>query len=133
MDKTKLEKNTLRKFGLTMAVCFALIALVVFIRHKYSPFAIYLISASFLLISLIAPGLLGYFYIICMKLAFVLGWVNTRVLLCFVFYLIFSPIGLIMRLFRVDLLDRRINQASKSYWKKKLNKEFSEEDCQKRF
>jgi len=68
-----------------------------------------------------------------MKLAFVLGWVNTRILLCIIFYLIFSPLGLIMRIFRIDLLDRRFNCATESYWKAKSSKEFSQADYQRRF
>lgn len=133
MNNTKTNKISLKKFGLTMAVCFALIALVVFIRHRHSPLAICIISFFFLLISLIVPGLLRYVYIIWMKLAFVLGWVNTRILLCIIFYLIFSPLGLIMRIFRIDLLDRRFNCATESYWKAKSSKEFSQADYQRRF
>ncbi|MDD5165806.1 MAG: hypothetical protein PHQ57_00245 [Candidatus Omnitrophica bacterium] len=42
-----------------------------------------------------------------------------RIILAILFYLVLAPIGLIMRLFRVDLLDRKIDKKKESYWRKK--------------
>jgi hypothetical protein len=54
-----------------------------------------------------------------MKFAFVLGWINTRILLGIFFYLILTPIGLIMRISGKDLIDQKIDKGAKSYWKKR--------------
>ena len=50
-----------------------------------------------------------------MKLAGVLFWINTRIILCLIFYFIFTPIGLVMRLFH-DPLDRRFRDGRTTYW-----------------
>jgi hypothetical protein len=50
-----------------------------------------------------------------MDLALVLAWVNTRIILTLLFYAVFTPIGVIMRLFR-DPLDRRLHDGRVSYW-----------------
>jgi len=63
--------------------------------------------------------LLKYLYIIWMRLAFILGWINTRILLLAIFYLLFTPIGIGIKLFGVDLLERKIDKNKDSYWKKK--------------
>ena len=55
-----------------------------------------------------------------MKLSFILAWINTRLILIVIFYLIFAPIGIAMRLFRLDLLDRKIDKNTASYWKNKI-------------
>ncbi|MBN2054624.1 hypothetical protein JW905_06865 [bacterium] len=43
------------------------------------------------------------------------GWLNTRILLALMFYLVLSPMGLVMRLARADLLDQRLHKDG-SYW-----------------
>ena len=70
----------------------------------------------------LATGLVGYpvlrpLYIGWMKLAIVLAWVNTRLLLGLFFYMILTPTGLVMRLFGKDFLDAKIDRSAKSYWK----------------
>lgn len=54
-----------------------------------------------------------------MTLAFALGWLNTRLLLGLFFFLILTPIGVLMRLFGKDLLDQRIDRSATTYWKKR--------------
>jgi hypothetical protein len=54
-----------------------------------------------------------------MKFAFALGWINTRLLLGVFFYFVLTPIGLMMKLFGKDLLDRKFEPNAVSYWKKR--------------
>jgi hypothetical protein len=119
MSKIKTDRATLRKFGLIMAFCFTVVTLVIFFRHKGSWTPTSIMALSFLLVGLGRPALLKYFYILWMKLALILSWFNTRLLLCLIFYFLFSPGGLIMRLFRIDFLERNFKNACDSYWKPK--------------
>jgi uncharacterized protein involved in cysteine biosynthesis len=57
-------------------------------------------------------------YDLWMKFAAVLAWINTRLILIAMFYLVFTPIGLIMRLFGSDQLGLRIEKDKRSYWVK---------------
>ncbi len=68
-----------------------------------------------------------------MKLAFVLSWINTRLILCLMFYLIFTPIGLILKLLRKDLLELKIDKAGETYWKKKERRELGIASYEKQF
>lgn len=72
-------------------------------------------------------------YALWMKFALVLSWVNTRLILFFLFYLVFTPIGLILKLLGKDLLDRKINKADKTYWKKKEINELGSSSYEKQF
>ena len=120
MEKLDLHKRNLRKFGITMGVALPLIALVIlFLRHKDILMPCSIVSAMFFLCAWIAPNLLKPVYITWMKLAFILGWINTRVLLLLIFYLIFTPIGLVVRLLGKDLLDKKFQINKPSYWIKK--------------
>jgi len=133
MDKAKTDKITLRKFGLTMSVSFAVFALVISLKKGQVTVIVPTISLIFLTAALISPRLLRYFYIFWMKLAFLLGWFNTRLLLCIIFYAVFAPIGLFMRLFRIDLLERRFDEGMSSYWKPKENKSLAADDYERQF
>ncbi len=132
MQKLNWNRKTLKEFGMTMGVAFLVISGLLLLRKKYTG-ATYslLVSSVFFIMGLALPVLLKPAYIVWMRLAFILGWVNTRIILIILFYLIFTPIGLIMRLFRIDLLERR--KEAGSYWKKKEKVEFDPLNYERRF
>lgn len=119
MEKLKLDKKTLKNFGITMAIAFSVVTLIIFFRQKYIAFPTATTSAIFLTLAFISPTVLKPIYIFWMRLAFVLGWINTRLILIVLFYLIITPIGFCIRLFKGDLLDRKIEKNRGSYWREK--------------
>lgn len=133
MEKLNLDKNNLRKFGITMGIAFMAITIFILLKHKHTIFYTSIISEIFFILALVTPVLLKPVYIFWMKLALILGWINTRLILLIIFYLIFTPIGLAMRLFGVDLLERRIEKTRDTYWKKKDKKAFNPLDYERQF
>lgn len=133
MDKLNLDKKNLRKFSRTMFVALAIIGTILLLKQKEAYIWFYAIGASLLLLGIFATSLLKPVYIVWMRLAYVLAWINTRLILSIIFYSVFTPIGLILRLFRVDLLDRRIDKYKESYWKPKEKKEFNPADYERQF
>jgi hypothetical protein len=127
------DKKTLKKFGITMAVAFLVIAGLIFLRQRriYPPLLV--ISGIFLGAGVAYPAALKYVYHSWMRLALVLSWVNTRLILLLMFYLIFTPIGLALRLIGRDLLGRRIEKGMASYWAKKEKAVFRKEDYERQF
>jgi hypothetical protein len=63
----------------------------------------------------VAPATLFPFYRYWMKFAAVLGWINTRLLLGFVFYALITPIGFVARLFGRDPMQRKFDEHIASY------------------
>lgn len=133
MEKLNLDKKSLKKFGITMGVAFLVITLFILSRHRHSALPTSIISLLFFILAFIIPLLLKPIYIFWMKLAFILGWVNTRLILSILFYLILTPIGLGMRLLGVDLLDRKIDKSRDSYWIKREKKSFNTLDYERQF
>jgi hypothetical protein len=68
------------------------------------------------LVGYLRPGFLWPVYILWMVLAFPIGWTMSHLLLLTVYYLVVTPIGLLMRLFGYDPLQRRFDRSAKSYW-----------------
>ncbi|MFZ2356296.1 MAG: SxtJ family membrane protein [Candidatus Omnitrophota bacterium] len=133
MEKLNLDKKSLKNFGITMCIAFFIISGIIFIKQGRAASTFGIISLFFLLFGILRPNLLKPIYIFWMKLALVLSWVNTRIILFIIFYLIFAPIGLCMRLFGADLLSKKIEKTKLSYWNKKDNTLFNVADYQRQF
>jgi len=133
MEKLNLDKKGLKKFGITMGVAFLVIGGLIYFKRHHLPLSISFISFAFFGLALFIPLILKPIYIIWMRLAFVLSWINTRLILCIIFYLLFTLTGLAMRLFGKDLLDRKIEKARDSYWKKREDGEFSRLTYERQF
>ena len=133
MEELKFDSKTLRKFAITMGTAFLIIALVLFLKHKHSPLSVLSIAAIWFILAFTMPGLLKPVYILWMKLAFILGWVNTRIILFIIFYLIFTPAGIVMRILRPDPLKIRIDKKKDSYWQKADKKSFNKPSYERQF
>jgi hypothetical protein len=68
-----------------------------------------------------------------MKFAEVLSWVMTRVLLSIFFFLVLTPIGLVMRLFGRAPLDLAWKDGKPTYWIDKPETEYTVERYEKQF
>lgn len=68
-----------------------------------------------------------------MKFAHLVGWINTRVLLTIVYFVLFALPALIFRLLRKDPLHRRRGSALPSYWQPKKQYTHSAEDATHQF
>lgn len=116
-----------------MGVVFLVIALLVLLKSKHAISALIIVSVFFFITGFFAPALLKPVYIFWMSLAFVLGWLNSRLILFIMFYLIFAPVGLLMRLFAIDPLDKKIQKEKTSYWKTKEKKDTAACDYERQF
>jgi hypothetical protein len=129
----KGSKKDLRKFGLTIGIAFVLLALLLFITKKSSFPYFGSLGLLLILIGLAAPVILKPLNKIWMSLAIVLGWIMTRVILIILFYLAVTPIGLLVKLFRKDFLDMKIDKNKDSYWQKRERKKFDPLDFERQF
>jgi hypothetical protein len=124
MESLDLSKSNLKKFGFAFGLVFIALAVFVFIRHKQITLPFIFASVTFFAFAITAPGLLKIIYIPWMKLVFIIGWINTRIILIIIFYLLLTPIALLMRLLGHDFLDRKMKNGKDSYWVKKENNGF---------
>jgi hypothetical protein len=85
MEKLNLTKNNLKNFGIIMGVAFFAMTLFILFRHKNGVLTTSVISAVFFLLAFIWPVILKPVYILWMKFAFILGWINTRLILFIIF------------------------------------------------
>ena len=112
----QITRAELRTFGLVTAgmvvLCFGL--LIPWIWGFAWPIWPLIIAATLATMALIAPASLKPVYVAWMRFAGILGWVNTRIILGLIFFLMFLPFGLVMRLFN-DPMRRKLDKSIKTY------------------
>ena len=106
----------LRSFGLIVAAGFAVIGLwpAVFRGQHFRTWALVL-SAALLIPALVRPSVLRPFFRGWMLVGHCLGWVNTRIILSLLFFLLFTPISFVMRLMGRDSMARKSNPNVDTY------------------
>jgi hypothetical protein len=112
-----LTPALLRQFGpLTGAIVAVLFGLLLpWLFDRGLPWWPWVIAAPLVLLALVAPRGLAPVYRGWMAFGAVLGWINTRLILGLVFYLLLLPIGLVMRLLGHDPLRRRREDRVTTY------------------
>lgn len=131
-----LDTHELRKFGLLMAGVFLLISGIMAWKGHWTAMRVmwFIAGVVFLCPALVWPKALGPVHRNWMKLAAVLGWVNQRIILSLVYYLLFTPISWIQRLIGRDPLERKFPIPNKtSYWHDRRGKEFNRKHFQRQF
>lgn len=68
-----------------------------------------------------------------MLFAKALGWVNTRILLSVIYFIVFTLFRMISIIVGKDLLDRKIEKDRESYWQKREVKPFKKELYKRQF
>lgn len=129
-----MERKEIKKFGITLGILLMIIGGVLFVKgHLSTSKWFFGCGATVIGISLCLPVLLLPVYRFMIWLSHYMGIVMTTIILSLVFYLVFTPAGLLIRLLRKDILDRGINKDASSYWLKRIGCEFDQTSYEKQF
>jgi O-antigen/teichoic acid export membrane protein len=115
MHTTENTKQ-LRSFGLMVGGIFALIALwPVIMRADWPRLWAAALAVLLILPALVYPPSLRQVYKGWMALGNILGWINTRIILGAVFYLVVTPIGAVRRMLGKDPMGKKLQSDVESY------------------
>ena len=125
----------IRQFGLLVGLVLVSVGSWQLYRQIYPIVRIVLWSIGGFLFAggLLWPQILKPLYVFWMLLAHMLSWVNTRIILGVIFYLIFTPIALVMRIAQRDGLQKKINKNASSYWTQRTAPENIKEHFERQF
>ncbi|TGN20406.1 SxtJ family membrane protein [Leptospira idonii] len=116
-DKIEPTPSDLRKFAFIVGGVLALVfgALIPYLnRGSWNPYLVYGGSAVVFL-GAVFPKSLYYPHKVWMWIGEILGWINTRIILSVIFFVLFTPIGLLKRLFGNDSMRRKLEPEADSY------------------
>ena len=124
MEK-ELEKKKYKNFGYTFSLIFFLLGIYDFFKiNNY--FILYFVICFILIVfTLKFYHFLKYPSILWEKFGIFLGLLFSPIILLFVYLITIMPINLIIRFFRIDIINKRKSDKLKTYWikpeKKKIN------------
>ena len=116
MDDVKIGSN--KSFGIVFFVVFLLIAFYPLVNDADLKMWSLIVSIIFLILGLKKSRLLTPLNQIWFKFGIILGKFVSPIIMSIIFYLLVTPIGLIMKIFQKDLLNLKFNNE-RSYWLEK--------------
>ena len=126
MTLLRINKNPSRRqlfvFGLSWLIVFGCISLR--LSHKgLHPWAVGLGALTIIVpvVGLVWVEGLRLVYIGLTYATYPIGFVVSHVVLAVIYYLVLSPIGLVMKIIGYDPLARRLSSKSTSYWQPREN------------
>ena len=118
-DKSELKLPSNKKFGFFFSVIFLLISsYYLYLNEIIIALILGFISILFFFVSLLKAGLLLPLNIVWMKFGILLGKLISPIVLGTIFFFMFTPVAVIMRLVGRDELRLRLNFQN-SYWIKR--------------
>ena len=113
MDEIKIGSN--KSFGIVFFIVFLLIAAYPLINNGELRIWSLILSLAFLILGLLNSKILYPLNKIWFKFGLLLGRIVSPLVMVIIFFLVVTPIGLLMRILNKDLLNLNFNK-SKSYW-----------------
>jgi len=110
----------LKQFGKGGAVFFIILGALLAMKGStkasffFFAFSAFLFTGGFLM-----PKVLYPVYIVITKVGHVIGWINTRIILLLIYYVIVTPIGVFMKILGKDNIKKKIKKDLASYWEEK--------------
>ena len=112
------SKNELRWFGLLLLLFFLMVGGL--LSWEFESAKLFQILASvgagLCVVYYVVPPLRKPLYLGWLYAAFPIGWTVSHVILLLTFYLVVTPIGLIMRMVGKDSLKLRMDRSASTYW-----------------
>ncbi len=112
-----MTASELRRFGLLVGGVFGLgLGLAIpFLLHQPYPRWPWFVAVPLLGFAAVYPPALRVLYRLWTWLGQILNWINTRIILSVLFFLFFTPIGLVMKVLGKDPLWRCFDKKLPSY------------------
>ena len=107
-------------FGYTFSLVFLVITLYSFLKFDSFKF-FFSISLCFFLVTIFYPTCFKLPAFLWEKFGLLLGKFFSPIVLALIYAATILPINLVLRIFSIDLLGKKINKKTNSYWIKRLD------------
>jgi len=116
-----MKKSSSKSFGYLFFSLFLILSLWPVLNDNSVNFLFLSISAVFLILTILKSKILDFLNNYWIKLGELLGRVVAPIIMFAVFFVIVTPLSLLTKLLKKDLLNMRFND-SKTYWTNKVKK-----------
>ncbi len=120
MDSSKIKIGSNKSFGIVFFIFFLIVSLWPLKNGEDLRLWSLIVSIIFLFLGLSNSKILTPLNLLWFKFGLLLGKIVSPIVMGAIFFLVVSPIGIIMKLIGKDLLNLKKND-SKTYWLEKKN------------
>ena len=112
------SRKELRQFGFLCLVFFGALGAWSYSKNGFTIWNELLFGAAAIggILGAVAPQLLKYVFVGWIVAVFPIGWTVSHLLLGAIYYLILTPIGLLVRALGNDPMNRTFDRGASSYW-----------------
>ena len=115
MNQNDVKIGSNKSFGIVFFIVFFLISLYPLTNQENIRVWSLIISLIFLILGLLNSKILNPFNKLWFKFGMILGRIISPIIMSIIFFLVVTPIGLIMKLLKKDLLNLKFNKTN-TYW-----------------
>lgn len=105
-----IKEKDLKVFSFIWAGIFILLGILQNINE------LYVLASIFILLGILHPTLLTSFYKVWIRLGEFIGGIISRVIIFILYFGLFTPVAMFLKLLGKDLLRKKINKNKFSYW-----------------
>lgn len=112
-------KRELRIFSLAALVFLTIVAWLVWRKSGSTTAAAVLVAVGgvIAILGLTVPRAIRPVFIVLMVINYPIGWLMTHIVMAVIFYLVVTPLAVIMKLAGRDPMERRFDRSASTYWK----------------
>ena len=115
MDHKDIKIGSNRSFGIVFFVVFLLISIYPFLKDGDIRLWSLIISIIFLFLGLLNSNVLSPLNKLWFRFGLLLGKIISPIIMGIIFFLVVTPIAIIMRLFKKDILNLKFKENN-TYW-----------------
>ena len=115
MSQNDVKIGSNKSFGIVFFIVFLIISFYPLINQENIRVWSLIISLIFLILGLLNSKILNPLNKLWFKFGMILGRIISPIIMSFIFFLVVTPIALIMKLLKKDILNLKFNKTN-TYW-----------------
>jgi len=112
----KITIGSEKSFGVVFAVFFLIIAAYRFYKYYEISYIFISLTIAFLILAHVFPQIFKIPNIIWFYIGLLLAKIFMPIFLSFIFFILITPMGILVRLYKKNYFDKKIDKKMKSYW-----------------
>ena len=120
LHKSKIKMNSNRNFGLVFFIIFLILGLWPITNAEEIRIWLVLLAFIFLILGIMESKFLSPLNRLWFKFGMMLGAIVAPIVMGAIFFLVVTPIGIVMSIIGKDLLNKKHDKKKETYWIKRI-------------
>ena len=116
LHKSKIKMNSNRNFGLVFFIIFLILGLWPITNSEEIKIWLILLAFIFLILGIMESKLLSPLNRLWFKFGMMLGAIVAPIVMGAIFFIVVTPIGIVMSIIGKDLLNKKHDKKKETYW-----------------